>query len=258
MPRFFVPPEAVLAEHCRITGADAVHLARSLRIRRGERLLVVTGETEHGVEVTTVHPGTVEGRVLWSRPAQGATRLHIEVLQAIPRSGVDEAIENLTEIGAAVIRPVTTERTVVRPDAGRPHRRTERWRSIATNAAGLSFRSAPPRVHDPATLDEALRSLPQPHRLLVCALELSTVPLTTLRLAPGQPIALAVGPEGGWGEHDLALLTQAGAEFVHLGPRVLRVRLAGAVALSLLLAAAGELTAAYAAPPDSVTGAPGP
>ncbi|GAC1338894.1 MAG: 16S rRNA (uracil(1498)-N(3))-methyltransferase [Candidatus Dormibacteria bacterium] len=252
VPRFFVPAEAVFGDRCRITGTDAAHLARSLRVRRGERLLVVAGGvTEHGVEVTEVNPDAVEGIVRWSRPAGGEPLLRVEVLQAIPRAGMDEAVENLAEVGAAAIRPIYTERTVVRPDPAHQRHRTERWRSIAASAAGLAFRAAPPPVHEPSSLATALAALPPGTRLIACAFEVACQPLAGLAPAPQPTLALAVGPEGGWGAHDLSLLTAAGAEFVHLGPRVLRVRLAGTAALSVLLAAAGEWASPYDLPLDA-------
>jgi len=251
MPRFFAAADAVNGDRCRLTGADAAHLARSLRVRRGERLLVVTGGvTEHGVEVTGVADDAIDGRVRWSRPAAGETLLRVEVLQAIPRAGMDEAVENLSEVGAAAIWPIYTERTVVRPDPRRHHQRASRWRSIAANAAGLAFRAHPPRIHEPSTLAEALAALPRPLRLLACAFEVPAQPLADWSPPdPSATLALAIGPEGGWAAQDLSQLTAAEAEFVHLGPRVLRTRLAGTVALGVLLARAGEWARPYQPPP---------
>jgi 16S rRNA U1498 N3-methylase RsmE len=50
-----------------------------------------------------------------------------------------------------------------------------------------------------------------------------------------------IGPEGGFDDVDQALLDAARAAWVHLGPRTLPSRLAGAIATSLLLASAGDL-----------------
>ena len=58
-----------------------------------------------------------------------------------------------------------------------------------------------------------------------------------------------IGPEGGLAPEELAEIRAAGGEEVHLGPRVLRARLAGAVAVGILLARLGDLDAAPAPPP---------
>ena len=70
----------------------------------------------------------------------------MHVLQAIPAQTMDTTIEALTVAGAASIRPVVTDRTVVRPDASRSTRRAERWHAIAREAAQLAGRAAPPVV----------------------------------------------------------------------------------------------------------------
>jgi 16S rRNA (uracil1498-N3)-methyltransferase len=88
-------------------------------------------------------------------------------------------------------------------------------------------------------------------RVVACTLDAAT-PLARLDPPPrpGERIALCIGPEGGFDPADLDVLRRAGAEEAHLGPRVLRARLAGVVALSTLLASAGELDTPVAGWPE--------
>jgi 16S rRNA (uracil1498-N3)-methyltransferase len=250
VPRFFLPPGAVDAGRAVIEGPDAAHLARSLRARPGERIVTVdAGGTEHGVVLEEVAAARTTGRVEWSRPATGEPAPQVHVLQALCAEDMDAAVEALAEVGAAAIWPVVTRRTVARPDDERAARRSQRWRSVARQAAALAGRARPVPVHPLQGLPEALRSLPPGTRLLACATGAGSPLGDAAKGHPGGPLALVIGPEGGLTPEELAAVRAEGGEEVHLGPRVLRARLAGAVALGIVLDRLGELQAPVAGAP---------
>jgi len=242
MPRFFVGHDQIAHERATLSAADSAHLSRSLRARPGEIIVVVeAGTVEHGVLLEDVTPTRVSGKVVWSRAVTGEPRLAVHVLQAVPAQAMDATVEALTEAGAASIRPVLTGRTVPRPDVSRATTRLERWQRIASEAAQLAGRAAPPQVHPVARLATALEGLPAGTALLACVARPDAMPI--LRAAPSPPArtGLVIGPEGGFDDADLMLLDERGATWVHLGPRTLPSRLAGAIATALLLAGAGDL-----------------
>ncbi len=253
MPRFFLPAGAVGGGRAVIEGADATHLARSLRARPGERVVVVdAGGVEHGVLLEEVEPACARGRVEWSRPATGEPHARVHVLQALPAEGMDAAVEALAEVGAAEVWPVLTRRTVARPAPERAVRRVERWQAIAREAAALAGRAAPVPVHPLQPLAAALAALPGGTRVLACATGAGAA--LSAVTGDGRRLALVIGPEGGLAPEELAMIRNSGGEDVHLGPRVLRARLAGAVALGVLLARLGELDAGLVPTPrDAVS-----
>jgi len=258
MPRFFVPAGQVTAGRALLTGDDAAHLARSLRAVAGERIVVADDSgTEHGVRLTSVRPEQVEGAVEWSRPATGEARVAVHVVQAIAKDGMDELVEALAELGVVAIWPVLTRRTVARPDARRAENRVQRWQAIARAAAGLAGRGRPPLIHAVRDLADVPAALPAATRLLACAVD---APMALSQLDPppraGDTVAVVIGPEGGLDAADTDALRAAGATPVHLGPRVLRARLAGVVAVSLLLAQAGDIAETVAPWPATEALAP--
>jgi 16S rRNA (uracil1498-N3)-methyltransferase len=258
MPRFFVPAGQVIAGRALITGDDAAHLARSLRAVAGERIVVADDSgMEHGVRLTSVRADEVEGTVAWSRPATGEPRVAVHVIQAIAKDGMDELVEALAELGAAAIWPVLTRRTVARPDTRRAENRVQRWQAIARSAAGLAGRGRPPVVHALRELATVPAALPPATRLLACSVD-APMPLSQLDPPPrpGDTVAVVIGPEGGLDPVDLEALRAVGATPVHLGPRVLRARLAGVVAVSLLLAQAGDMAETVAQWPATEALAP--
>lgn len=256
VPRFFVDAAAVQNGMVEIAGDGASHLARSLRARAGERIVVVAeGRTEHGVVLTRIGATRVSGRIEWTRPATGEPRLAVHVLQAIPARGMDEAVEALAVSGARAIHPVITERAVARPAAAAAGRRRARWQSIAREAAQLAGRAAPPAVSEPRPLAAALAALPYGCRILACMADSTATPLGAIEVAVDAPVACVIGPEGGIAPGDLGHLRAANAAPVHLGARIVPARLAGFLAVSLVLAMAGDLEPA---PPGAPAGGAAP
>ena len=271
--RFFLdrPPSG---DTVRIDGELAHHLARSLRVRPGDAIVAVHGGVEHGVTLTSVAE-TVDGTVTWSRPVTGEPRLRVTLVQALPRERMEDCIDIAVQAGVSAIVPVHTERTVSRPADDRAAARVRRWNAVAREAAQLAGRGMIPAVHAPRPLSDALAALPPGTEVLACASAVDVaagasppVPLGEVALrgtdvaagaSPPMPpgeiglrgtdVALVIGPEGGLGERDLAALVARRAVTVHLGPRVLRTRYAGAVATALLLARAGDLDVALAEAP---------
>ncbi len=240
MPRLFVTRDQVGDGTLVVEGAAARHLAGSLRIEPGELIQVVddAGE-EHGVRVTSVARARVAGSIVWSRPASGEPHLRLDVVQGLIRE-IDEVVAGLAEVGAAAIRPVVAARSVTRPDPTRAAARLRRWSEIAREAAELAHRGAVPRVTALTDLAGALAELPEGARILACMVD-AAVPLARLEVDAARPAALVIGPEGGFDPGEADRLREAGAEMVHLGPRVLPARRAAIVAAGLLLARAGDL-----------------
>ena len=242
VPRFFVDAGAVRDGTVRIEGDAASHLARSLRVHRGERLVVVEdGRLMHEVLVTEVLPTRVTGTVQRTDAASGESAVAIHVLQAIPARGMDDAVEALAIAGSCAIHPVHTERAVVRPDADAASRRAARWQAVAREAAQLAGRAMAPVVSAPRSLESALAALPAGCRILACVATTEATPITRISFDGCATVACVIGPEGGLGPGDLAALDAAQAARVHLGERVVPSRLAGFMAVSLVLAASGEL-----------------
>ena len=99
-------------------------------------------------------------------------------------------------------------------------------------------------------LREALQDLMPNTQILACVISTDAVPISTAVTEQTAGVGLVIGPEGGLDDADLRALAECGASHVHLGARTLPSRLAGAIATSLLLAAAGDLDAAAAPPPS--------
>ncbi|HXN04737.1 MAG TPA: RsmE family RNA methyltransferase [Candidatus Acidoferrum sp.] len=224
----FVETTPALGGSVQIDGKKGHHLARVLRVRPGERGVAVFARREYELEVIAVDGARINARVLTDRPARGEATTAVTLLQAVlPNPDFDAVLEGGTAVGIRCVVAVQSARSVGRPPAGR----LNRWEAIVESAAEQSHRGEIPNVTGPLPLSSALDQASG--RLL--ALD----PGASLPL--GQAIdgsaayTIAVGPEGGWTDDELAMLRARGGVAVNLGPRILRARLAPLVAAAILV-----------------------
>jgi len=245
MPVFFITAGQINNGAVTITGDLFDHLRASLRVRTGERIW--TGDERRQrylVEVTHVDRRTLRGTVIERRtgPAPAAPRLLIG--QSILKSErMDWAIQKSTELGAAILVPLVSDQTIVRPKQGRAGAQQERWQRIAREAAQQSERWDIPMIEASRGAADFF-STPNLAGLKLILSErdarqsLRSVPLPS---SPAQTIALAIGPEGGWRDEELDAAAANGFLAVTLGTRILRAETAALAALSILQSRLGEL-----------------
>ena len=229
--RFFAAPPALDQEEIAFSAREAHHIARVLRLRPGERLIVFDGSREADAELLRVDGPTVAARRV--SPARPTRRpVEIALLQAVARGPkMDLVIRMTTEIGIAAIHPVLTARAVAGPGAAR----SARWQRIAEQAARQSGRGDVPTIHAPVPLDIALAAL-GPVDLFIVPWEAETRPIG--EVIAGRPFATAavfIGPEGGLTPEEIAAAREAGGLTVSLGPLILRTETAGLVSAAMLL-----------------------
>lgn len=228
----FTPQSAAL------TGAHAAHLARTLRARVGQEFDVTCGERVYRATVSSVADGRVEfalGEELQSSLAVTPITL---VLAIFKFDRMEWAIEKCTELNVTTILPVIARRTE-KHLAQAADKRVERWRRIAHEASQQSRRVAPPEIMQPAKLLNSLQ-LEAGQRIVLAENERGATLSELLRSDEElSSLALAVGPEGGWAEEELAAFSQAGWQSASLGETILRAETAAIAALAI---ARAELT----------------
>ncbi|MGH7641353.1 MAG: RsmE family RNA methyltransferase [Candidatus Dormibacteria bacterium] len=247
MPVFLVPQGQVNdAGQVQILDRDAWHISRSLRRRVGQLVTVVLEPgTEHDVRLLETSPDRVLGVIVGSRQVRREPRVRLHLVQALPQGqGMASVCEQASELGVASIWPVICDRSVVRPGPDASRRRERHWQTVSREAAQLALRHAVPEVMPVQPLPQALERLGREEealQVLVCQVGPGPIALGSPPWDRRAPTALVVGPEGGLSPAELRLLQSRGYQSVSLGPRTLRTSLAGTVALTLLLARAGEM-----------------
>lgn len=224
--RFDLPPDA------------GRHVRTVLRMRSGEPLILFDGA---GAALRTTIDGLDGGRVRVAvdgpAPVTPEPSVSVRICQALPKGGekVEQVLQHGTELGADGFHLFLSARCVARPDASKLSDRMERWRRIVQGASEQSHRARLPQVHWSG-------SAPGFGDALALVLhEGAGVALgDALPDAPPERIALAVGPEGGFTDDEVARWVADGARAVHLGPRILRTETAALSALTRILARYGD------------------
>jgi 16S rRNA (uracil1498-N3)-methyltransferase len=225
----FIPVAPTAGREFAIDGQKGHHLGRVLRVRPGERGVAVTNGRRYDLEVVQVHGDRVLARVLDDQPTDESP-VALTLLQAVlPNADFDAVVEAVTAIGIKRLVAIQAARSVRHPGADR----RARWLAVAESAAEQSHADRVPEVDGPMALDAALESLDS--RVLVLVLDPAATRLLSDTVERGRAHTLAVGPEGGWTDEELARFARAGATAVSLGPRILRARLAPIVAAAILL-----------------------
>ncbi len=230
--------DEVAGDRAALVGEHAAHLARVLRARVGQEFdIVADGRARHG-RVASVSDTRVEfdlGSDLATPPAADLTIL----LAVFKFDRMEWAIEKLTELGVASIVPLVARRTDAHL-ASAAVKRVERWQRIAREAAEQSRRVAPPQVESPMKFKDALTGSIAGLRIVLAESETQTSLKQALAArAAGQPVTLAIGPEGGWTNDELAAFAAAGWRSASLGSTILRAETAAIAAAAILLSEIG-------------------
>lgn len=279
MNRFFIDPDAIRDEDVLFTGQNLHHLARVLRLHRGDHVLALTGDgQELEVELEQVSGDQATGRIVQRAVNQAEPPLSFVLVQGLPKGDkMDLIIQKGTELGVTRFLPVSTERAVVRLEPSKAAQRQARWQAVAREAAEQSRRGRVPVVSPVTGLAEAIREAgraraARPGRVLAIfpweeatglgladvlvspqgnaafprdpagsGISAASVARVGPRVQQPEEVWAFIGPEGGFSRAEAAMAREAGITPVSLGPRILRTETAGLAVVAMVLFALGDL-----------------
>ena len=241
MHRFFAPgadlPDVVVD----LPDDEARHLTQVLRLGTGDAVRVFDGRgREHAGVVTEAGRAGVRIRTRSALPAPPEPGVRVTLGAALLKGRkVDTVVRDATMLGVHAVQPLVTTRTEA------PARRVgaaaaTRWTRIAIASAKQCGRAFVPHIHPPVTLDLFLGNAdPDPGlRILLVEPAVADAAASPVRSLAAEPrpasAVVAVGPEGGWTEAEVAQANRAGFRATTLGRRTLRAEAVPAAALSVL------------------------
>lgn len=210
------------------------HLTVVLRARPGDAISLFDrqGGAYHG-SIRQIKKAELRITISGREPA-AFSRLELTLACAIPKgSGMDDIIDQLTQLGVNSIIPVITERVVVRPSG--PDQKLERWRKIALSAAEQSQRNSLPEIFPVLGLDEVICQTREYNLKLIPTLEGQTRLIHQIleKFTSGRVVVL-IGPEGDFTPEEVKKAIEAGFVPVSLGKNVLRVETAAAAVTAFI------------------------
>jgi len=241
MNRFFVSRSDIRGEQVVLGGRQAHQIRNVLRIKPGERIVVLdnTG-CEYEVVLTGITKNEVLGQIDFRRAALGEPGVQITLYQSLlSREKFELVLQKCTEVGVSRFAPIIAQRSIVRHVDTVTPKKLDRWKSIVTEAAEQSHRGRIPELAPPVQFEKVVSELNTFDCCLIASPhEQKTTLQKALRLgnkAKPQTVALLIGPEGGFAEQEVSLAIEAGAVPVSLGPRILRTETAAIVTAALIL-----------------------
>lgn len=232
-PRLFVQQALASGRTLTLDGGQSNYLANVMRMKSGDPVRLfddVSGEwlaevADSGKRRITLN---VTGKL---RERESVPDLWL-LFAPIKKGRIDWLVDKATELGAARLQPVITQRTIVE------RLNLDRLRAHAIEAAEQCERTALPELAEPVKLAALLKGW-DAGRALIFADETGGFPFC--EIAKAGPAAILIGPEGGFtpDERD-AIRDTPGAIGASLGPRILRAETAAAAAIAAWMTLAGD------------------
>jgi 16S rRNA (uracil1498-N3)-methyltransferase len=228
--RFFV--DQVRKGQAEITGENAHHLTRVLRVEAGQKFEITDNERAWLASVETARKDLVRFQVIEELAPAAELPPVVLYLALIKFERFEWAVEKATELGVTRIVPVEANRSEHGLFAG-AHKRVERWRRIAREASEQSRRLRVPEVAEAVRLPEALADS-STHRCWLDEQPGAKPLFDAFALQRGDSTALLIGPEGGWIDAERGRFGEAAWTGTSLGPSILRAETAVCAALGVL------------------------
>ena len=238
MPRFFVPSSGFEGDSVKITGDDAFHIARSLRMAVGDELTVCDMHgSQHTCRLTRIRDEECECEILSTEEGNTEPPVEITLFMGYPKGDkLETVIQKAVELGASKIIPFESSRCIKRPKAERIEKQLLRFSRIAEEAAKQCGRSRLPEVFHSLSFSEMLIEAKKSDLTLFCYEGDGTDSLKKVLSEAGKitSMAVIVGSEGGFSLEEAERAKSCGASLVNLGPRIMRCETAPAFVLAAL------------------------
>lgn len=241
IPRFYVTEPLSVGENFSLPDTTFRHAIQVLRLNAGEPLILFNGKGgEYQAKLTSVSKRSATVLVESYSPVDSESPLHLTLAIAVIKPDkMDFALQKAVELGVTHIQPLITQRSVIRIGKEKADKKTQHWEGIVQAACEQSGRTYLPPMDTPQTLQSWLENPFIGTRIILAPSDYPRINALSEDLPT--PIALLIGPEGGFTEEEVELCVKAGVTAVSLGPRILRAETASTTALALLQHRYGDI-----------------
>ncbi len=225
-----------------ITGQDARHIGRVLRLKAGDPVAMTDGlGVDYTGEIVTIGADRIEVSILEKKQSATESDLHLTVCSAMLKDKkMDGVVKQLTQLGVTQWIPFFSSRSVPCPNSKKISRRMGRWESIVRESLKQCRRSCLMDILPPMGFEEVLeRAYPFHHKIAFW--EEASLPLGRLGDEKKNSVIMLIGPEGGFSEKEIVKAEAAGFVSYSLGPRILRAETAASTAAGLVQYILGDM-----------------
>ncbi|HHI02042.1 MAG TPA: 16S rRNA (uracil(1498)-N(3))-methyltransferase [candidate division Zixibacteria bacterium] len=243
MAVYYSGPENIENDSLTLSGSEAHHISRVMRLKKGDALCVVDGIGNcYRCEIDYLSRGKLICSVISRTRNFGEPSNFVTLAPGLSLgSKLDEIIQKGVELGISRFVPLITEKSKVKlDDPARLKRRLTRWNKVALAAMKQCERSVLPKISPPIRFELLFEQIENPGRMILFDTN-GKKNLYDLKLDKGDfDITLIVGPESGFSRSEVEFAGENGAEIIALGKRVLRAENASPVISALVMHHLGE------------------
>lgn len=238
--RIYHPESLALEQTVTLTASASHHLRHVLRITPKTEIILFNGQGgEYSAEITSITKQAVTADIKQHNNIERESPLNIILAQVISRGDkMDYTLQKAVELGVHSIVLLTSTRCGVKLDAQRLEKKLQHWRGVITSACEQCGRNAIPTLEPLQSFSDWVGTCDTQLKLILHPRDSQS--LKDLK-SPSGPIALTIGPEGGFTDEELQLAQQSDFTTLQLGPRILRTETAGLTAIACLQSQFGDL-----------------
>lgn len=230
MPHFFINSNSKTDNKIVVSDADNYrHIARSLRARVGENLLLIDeNQIQYETKIKEINSKEIICEVEKSYPSKRDLEFDLYLAQSPLRSDAQLTVmEKATELGVRGVYPVFTENCVLKVN------KQEKWQKVMNEASKQCERAKIPTCYEPITFDELLA---KPFDKVIVLAERSTEKSLKQYLSEnptkkGEKILAIIGPEGGFSQKEFYYFKSKNLPLISLGDLILKAETAVIVTL---------------------------
>ena len=241
MANFYIEKEQLSENTALITGEEAQHISRVLRMKKGDEVTLCDGKGSfYEARLVGFDEKSVTAEIISMRRAETEPQVKLCIFQGVPKNPkLETIVQKLTEIGATAVVPMDTQRAVAKLDKSA---KVERLRKIAREAAKQSKRGIIPTISDTMSFKDAIKEAAKADLMIIAYEEECKTSLkSALQGKTPKSVSVLIGPEGGFEKEEVEKAVALGAVSVTLGKRILRTETAGHTVLTAVMYEFNEL-----------------
>ena len=238
IPRIFIGADKIQNDIATVDGSDLNYLKNVMRLKIGDEISVLDNKSrEFSSKVISIDKNAIKARFLAEKQPKSELKIQVTIAQGLPKNPkMDIIIQKATELGAARMIPLLTERSVIKLRDKKEIQKVERWQKIAKEAAEQSGRSVIPVVDEIRNFRDIFTICDNFDRcVMLWEMEKEMTLKTFFRENKKiKSLLILIGPEGGFSQEESSLAKKHGFATVSIGNRILRTETAAPAVLSMI------------------------
>lgn len=239
MPHFFINSNQVTDNKISISDKDNyIHIARSLRARAGEKLLLIDEkQIQYETTILQITNSEIVSEIDKSYPSKRFLDFDLYLAQSPLRSDAQTLlIEKATELGVTVVYPVLTDNCAVNKSVA--EKKVAKWQKIMFEASKQCERAFVPECFEVSTLDNVINNNSFDKIIVFCERIADKTIRDVFKSNPikkEEKVLVIIGPEGGFSQKEFDYFKEKNFEMLTLGEMILKADTAVVVALGNII-----------------------